>query len=55
MSRYECLDIQEQKNVKLVNPKKIVLKKKTQDNPSEVFFKLSSSVNRKEMLENNCF
>ncbi|XP_050520197.1 histone H4 transcription factor-like isoform X2 [Daktulosphaira vitifoliae] len=35
MSRYECLDIQEQKSVKLVNPKKVVLRKKTQDNLSK--------------------
>lgn len=30
MSRYECLDIQEQKKIKLINPKKVVVRKKSQ-------------------------
>lgn len=30
MSRYECLDIQEQKKIKLINPKRVVVRKKSQ-------------------------
>lgn len=30
MSRYECLDIQEQKKIKLINPKRVIVKKKSQ-------------------------
>lgn len=30
MSRYECLDIQEQKKIKLINPKNVVVRKKSQ-------------------------
>lgn len=30
MTRYECLDIQEQKKIKLIDHKKVVVKKKSQ-------------------------
>lgn len=30
MSRYECLDIQEQKKIKLIAPKNVIVKKKSQ-------------------------
>lgn len=30
MSRYECMDIQEQKKIKLIDPKNVIVKKKSQ-------------------------